>query len=202
MIEIALVTNNVSMREFLKELFIAKNEFVITQETADSTELASLLQHTARLPAVVVTDVTPGSPKGISTPETLLLQHYPAIKVLDINTCYDKPATGTGIFPHRPNYQTLSKKIREIVDRKDSIPGTKHTLQLSGNPFDASSLTGKQKLFLQLCTTELTYKEIAEQMNITPKTTDRYRDELFKKLNIKSRVGLALYAVRNGLATL
>ena len=49
--------------------------------------------------------------------------------------------------------------------------------------------------FLKLVCTEMTYKEIAEQMSLSPKTIDGYRQALFDKLNIKSRVGLVLYAM-------
>ena len=44
----------------------------------------------------------------------------------------------------------------------------------------------------------MTYKEIAEQMFLSPRTIDGYRDALFDKLNIKTRVGLVMYAIRNG----
>ncbi|MBL7749345.1 MAG: helix-turn-helix transcriptional regulator, partial [Chitinophagaceae bacterium] len=55
--------------------------------------------------------------------------------------------------------------------------------------------------FLKLAASELTYKEIAEQMHVSPRTIDGYRDDLFEKLNIKSRVGLVLYAIKNGIVT-
>lgn len=49
--------------------------------------------------------------------------------------------------------------------------------------------------FLKLVCTEMTYKEIANEMSLSPKTIDGYRQVLFDKLNIKSRVGLVLYAM-------
>jgi DNA-binding NarL/FixJ family response regulator len=53
--------------------------------------------------------------------------------------------------------------------------------------------------FLKLASTEMTYKEIADKMFVSPRTVDGYRDELFEKLNVKSRVGLVLYAIKNGI---
>ncbi|HEY6901297.1 MAG TPA: LuxR C-terminal-related transcriptional regulator, partial [Puia sp.] len=50
--------------------------------------------------------------------------------------------------------------------------------------------------------TEWTYKEIADRMYLSPRTIDGYRDALFEKLNVKTRVGLAMYAVRNGIVNL
>jgi DNA-binding NarL/FixJ family response regulator len=59
-------------------------------------------------------------------------------------------------------------------------------------------LNDKEIQFLKLACTELTYKEIAEQMYLSPRTIDGYRDALFEKLQIKTRVGLVMYAIKNG----
>ena len=63
-------------------------------------------------------------------------------------------------------------------------------------------INDREKLFLELACSELTYNEIADKMFLSPKTIDGYRNALFEKLNVKSRVGLALYAVRHGLVPL
>jgi DNA-binding CsgD family transcriptional regulator len=55
--------------------------------------------------------------------------------------------------------------------------------------------------FMKLVCTECTYKEIADRMYLSPRTIDGYRDALFEKLNVRTRVGLAMYAVRNGIVT-
>ena len=60
-------------------------------------------------------------------------------------------------------------------------------------------LSEKEVEFLKLVSTELTYREIAEAMKVSPRTVDSYRDTLFKKLHVISRVGLVLFAVRSGI---
>lgn len=60
----------------------------------------------------------------------------------------------------------------------------------------------REKDFLKLACSELTYNEIASQMFLSPKTIDGYRNAIFEKLNVKSRVGMALYAVKHGLVQL
>lgn len=54
--------------------------------------------------------------------------------------------------------------------------------------------------FLRLSSSDLTYKEIAHEMNMTARKIDHLRDGLFAKLDVKSRVGLAIYAIRNGIS--
>jgi len=48
----------------------------------------------------------------------------------------------------------------------------------------------------------MTYKEIAQQMKLNPRGVDNLRDNLFTKLEVKSRVGLAMYAIRHGLVSI
>ena len=62
-----------------------------------------------------------------------------------------------------------------------------------------SHLKEKEIEFIRLCCSELTYKEIATVMNLSPKTVDGYREALFEKLDVKSRVGLVMFAIRNKL---
>jgi DNA-binding CsgD family transcriptional regulator len=62
-----------------------------------------------------------------------------------------------------------------------------------------SQLTENEITFLQLSCTEMTYKEIAGKMKISPRTVDGYRDHLLKKLNVQSRIGLVIFAIKYGL---
>jgi DNA-binding NarL/FixJ family response regulator len=62
--------------------------------------------------------------------------------------------------------------------------------------------TEKEKQFLQLACSELTYKEIAAKMNMAERTIDGYRESVFIKLNVQSRVGMCLEAIRRDLVKL
>ena len=66
---------------------------------------------------------------------------------------------------------------------------------------DGQDFTKKELEFLRLCCSELTYKEIADKMFVSPRTIDNYRESLFLKLNLKSRTGLVLYAIQNQIFT-
>jgi two-component system, NarL family, invasion response regulator UvrY len=62
-----------------------------------------------------------------------------------------------------------------------------------------TSLNEREIDFLKYTCTEFTYKEIAEKMFVSPRTIDGYRDDLFDKLKVKTRVGLVMYAIKNGV---
>jgi len=63
-------------------------------------------------------------------------------------------------------------------------------------------LNDREKELLKLACSELTYAEIAAKMFLSPKTIEGYRNSLFEKLQVKSRVGMALFAVKHGLVQL
>lgn len=63
-------------------------------------------------------------------------------------------------------------------------------------------LTKNELEFLKQAATDQTYQQVADLMGLSPKTIDGYRDALFKKLKVTSRVGLALFAVKHGLVKL
>ena len=53
--------------------------------------------------------------------------------------------------------------------------------------------------FLKWVSSDFSIKEIAEQMNVKPRTLEKYSEVLFRKLHIKSRTGLAMFAIRIGI---
>lgn len=84
------------------------------------------------------------------------------------------------------------KLIHTINAMEEADTDIRHTL----------GLNEKEIKFLKLAATEKTYKEIAEEMHLSPRTIDGYRDDLFEKLNVKSRVGLVLFAIKNGVVNM
>ena len=63
-------------------------------------------------------------------------------------------------------------------------------------------LTDKEKEFLQLACSDATYKQIAATMHLSERTVDGYRENLFRKLNVQSRTGMALEAIRRNIVSL
>ncbi|GEM_PF-6479858 len=63
-------------------------------------------------------------------------------------------------------------------------------------------LTTRERQILQAVCQELSDKEIASKLKISVNTVHVHKKRLMKKLNIHSTLGLALYAIKNGLATI
>lgn len=59
------------------------------------------------------------------------------------------------------------------------------------------SISEREMEFLKHSCTGLTYKEIADKMCVSPRSIDGYRDALFEKLEVRSRVELAIFAIKH-----
>jgi len=128
------------------------------------------------------------------------------------------PATGATVWVQQPYQSTLreasGRSMRGIDSWNDgsglrlvSVRGNYlyavNAANEPGQPLKLPAKLNQRELqFLTLVCTELTYREIAEQMYLSPRTIDGYRDDLFEKLKVKTRVGLVMYAIKNGIVTL
>lgn len=93
---------------------------------------------------------------------------------------------------------SLGYYYNDIVSRK--IIQSVHLFSGGASLYDGLvRLSDRETVFLHQVCSEKTYQEIAREMFVSERTVDGYRDTLFKKLNISSRVGLVLYAIRNGI---
>lgn len=93
--------------------------------------------------------------------------------------------------------QYFSKDVQK--DLVDSLIGKTTKKKVHQDGVFSSSLTERELQVLRLISTEMSTREIAEQLNISTSTVDTYRKNLLHKTKAKNSVGLAMYAVKNKL---
>ncbi len=91
--------------------------------------------------------------------------------------------------------------INDLVSNK-LMHYINHEEVYEGDALALNNLSENETTFLKWICTEKTYKEIADEMCLSPRTIDTYRDNLFKKLDVKTRVGLAIFAIKNGIVNI
>ncbi|MBX2950202.1 MAG: response regulator transcription factor [Crocinitomicaceae bacterium] len=96
--------------------------------------------------------------------------------------------------------------IEEVIEKGHYISQEQfHFLKtaFSGERLNASKqpldITERDIDVIYLLANQLTAKEIAEKLYISPKTVEGYKNALFSKTGTKSVVGLVLYAIQNDL---
>ena len=169
------------------------------------------------LPEIILMDINMPHMNGFES-VTWLNKNYPQIKVLVVSMVESEESIMKmlklgvkGYLSKDVEPAELRNALMAIINKgfyyTDYITGKLlHTLQNEdANQPDMTiinSLNEKEKRFVQLACSDNTYVEIAAQMFVSPKTVDNYRESVFEKFNIKSRVALALYAVKHGIIKL
>ncbi|HLK97239.1 MAG TPA: LuxR C-terminal-related transcriptional regulator [Hymenobacter sp.] len=69
-------------------------------------------------------------------------------------------------------------------------------------PVSSFNLNNREFRFLKMACSELTYNEVADIMCVSPRTVDGYREAVFQKMNVRTRVGMVMQAIRHGLVEL
>jgi len=209
-IRIALVDDHVMLRRGLAML-IAALGYQVLFECSNGKEMISRLKPDD-LPEVMLMDINMPEMDGYAA--TLWLrEHYPQILVLTLSMHDDEASIirmlksgARGYIMKESEPEELKMAISNVLTH-----GVHYTQRVTGKLLHALSvdkdvpghlstvlqLNEREIEFLKLACTEMTYREIADMMHLSPRTIDGYRDSLFERLNIKNRVGLVLFAIRH-----
>ena len=164
------------------------------------------------LPDIVLLDINMPQKDGYET-ALWLKKNHPDVKILSLSMYDDEYAIikmlkngARGYILKDAEPGELKRAINSVLTKgfyySELVTGTLiHTIhnEDDNTHVNINGLTSKEIDFLKLACTEMTYKEIAEKLCISPRTVDGYRDDLFEKLSVKSRVGLVLFAIKNGI---
>ena len=214
-IQVALADDHILLRNALASLIDRFEDCKVVIQVSSGKELTTKIIKD-NLPDVVLLDLNMPEMNGFET-ATWLRDHYPAIHVLML-TMYDSELTlirllqagVKGFLKKDIHPNELHYAIRSVTENGYyySHNATGKLLNLFRFNTDSDSILRKKMLteieirFLQLSCGELTYKEIAKEMTLNPRGVDNLRDNLFTKLEVKSRVGLAMFAIRHGLVSI
>jgi DNA-binding NarL/FixJ family response regulator len=211
MTNVALVDDHALLRGGLAGVINSFGEYNVVFEADNGKQFIEHLKKN-NAPDVVLMDITMPEMDGFETTKWIK-NNAPDIKVLVLSMMDDdnsiikmlqNGAKGYILKDSKPD--VLRTALREVSEKGfflNHIVSAKlvHLINkgetTTGNEIELSE---KEKEFLKWCCTDKSYKEIAEVMHITPRAVEALRSNLFEKLETLSRVGLAMYALRNGLA--
>jgi DNA-binding NarL/FixJ family response regulator len=209
LIQIALVDDHRLFRSGIAALINKLPGYNILFEAGDGEELIRKLTPKVK-PHIVLLDINMPKKDGIGTAQWLRTT-FPEVKVIILSMSEDEEKVLQMVKLGVKGYLLKDAEPAEFelallkVAQDDLYYPqfvTRYLVKSFNRQADAIKLNNRELEFLKLAGTELTYKEIADQMCISTRTVDGYRDQLFEKLQIKSRVGLVLYAIKNKLIIL
>ncbi len=209
-IRIAIADDHQSFRKgyisMLSTNFPTEFDFVF--DVGDGNDLIEKLNSIQELPDIVLLDVSmPGMNGYVAA--SLIHKKWPDLKIVGLSM-YDDDYVVTkmlvngacGFITKDMSLQDIHTALTTVHEKGRYFFGvsTKFVTQsLSKLKEFIPNLTEKEMKFLALCPTEMSYNEMAGELGLSVRTVHSYRDILFKKFNINSRVGLAMFAIRIGL---
>ncbi|RFN60170.1 response regulator transcription factor [Marixanthomonas ophiurae] len=187
------------VREFenFEVLYLCKNG----QEFIDKLKIPS------NIPDVVLMDINMPLLNGIETTK-VLNDKFPQVKVLALSVEENEKtilkmlrAGAKGYLMKDTKKEILEEALNQVIEKGYYHTNTISKLLIGSLTKDETAVQLKEREveFIKHACTEMTYKEIAGKMFLSPKTIEGYRDSIYEKLNLKNRIGLVLYAIRNGL---
>ena len=212
---IVLVDDHILLRNGLANL-LRERHYNVLFEADNGKQFIEKLKDSP-LPQVVLMDINMPLMNGYET--TLWLKkNRSSVKVLTLSMLDDEIAIirmfkngAHGYILKDCHPDDLEAAIRSVLEKgfyqSEAISGKLiHAINHLDEKNNADNLTTqlneKETEFLKWACTDLSYKEIAEKMGVSPRTIDSYRDQLQEKLECKGRIGLAMWAIKNGIVTM
>jgi two-component system, NarL family, invasion response regulator UvrY len=212
-IKVALADDHVLLRKGLAGVVDSFGDYEVIFEADNGKHFIEQIAKHGE-PSIVLMDINMPEMDGYETAQWLR-EHYPLVNVLALSM-YDNESAIIKMFKagakgyilkdsEPPELKTALDSIQtkgfyysELVTGR-LIHSINHMDEQDSKNHNKNLLNERETEFLKLACTEMTYKEIADKMFLSPRTIDGYRDALFEKLQLKTRVGLVMYAIKNGI---
>ena len=195
----------------VKTALSIKKDVELIAEADNGMQLLNMLKHIE--PDVILLDIQMPIMDGIATlPEIRKL--YPHVKVIILSMHNDHSMISKLMEIGANSYLTKNSDSENIYNaiktcyeqefffneltNKALLTGLRTKRSDPGSQQEIS-LSEKELTILKLMCEEKTTKEIADMVEISPRTVEAIRDKLKTKTGAKSMAGLVMYAIKNGI---
>jgi DNA-binding NarL/FixJ family response regulator len=213
---IAIVDDHAMIRKGLMALINLFPGYKVLFDASDGNDFIAQLKP-RHLPDIVLLDIKMPHMDGFATAEWLRTR-YPQISVLALSTMDSENAIIKMIKHGAKGYVLKDAEPAELQQAFDAVLkhgyfynelltrkvlGSIQQLVKEQSPLQGFiKLTDREMEFIKLACSEQSYQQIAATMCLSERTIDGYREAVFRKLEVGTRVGMVMYAIKNGLVTL
>lgn len=208
---VAIVDDHLLIAKAIASVIEKFPGYEVLFEAENGAALVEKLKQKKNVPDMVLLDISMPVMDGFET-ALWLKENHPEVTVMALTMQGDDDSLikmircgAKGYLQKNVHPLELEQALDTLITKGSYYPewATSRILYNIARGGDAKEkeipVTDKEKEFLKYACTELTYKEIGEKMFCSPRTVESYRDSLFEKLGVHTRVALALYAVKTGL---
>jgi DNA-binding NarL/FixJ family response regulator len=212
-IRVVLVDDHAIVRTGLKAVLAAAPEVEVVGEASGGTEAVALLERT---PAdVVVMDISMADGDGIAATRALTKGNAATPRVLVLTMHAEEAYLEAVLDAGASGYLMKGTADRELVDAVRTVArgevfvrpsaarvlaqGARRREQQSSDRARFERLTDRERAVMQLIAQGYTAPEIGEQLTISPKTVDTYKQRINDKLGLAHRADYVTLALKLGL---
>jgi DNA-binding NarL/FixJ family response regulator len=210
-IKVAIADDHALFRTGVKTSLTSRKDIQMVAEAENGMQLLNLLKHVQ--PDVVLLDIQMPIMDGLTTlPEIKKL--YPGIKVIMLSMHNDHSMItrmmeigANSYLTKESDSETIYQAIKTCFEQEFFFNDLTNKALLNGlrmkKPSEVATpevnLTDKEITILKLMCEEKSTKEIADMVDLSPRTVEAIRDKLKTKTGVKSMAGLVMYAVKAGI---
>ncbi|MBO6183924.1 MAG: response regulator transcription factor [Chryseobacterium sp.] len=208
---IIIVDDHLLIAKALEGIIGNFDDFEVIDVAENGKDLIEKFKNGQKIPDIILLDISMPIMNGFET-ASWLKENHPNIKVMALSMQGDDNSVIKMIRNGAKGYllkNTHPKDLETALTKLNSdgffYPDWASKIIFSNMADEKSNekkkkISEREKEFLTYTVTELSYKEIAEKMCCSPRTVESYRDQLCEKFDLKTRVGLAVFAIKNGFA--
>lgn len=210
---VVIVDDHLLIARALSSIIDQFDNFHVLYETENGKLLTERFVTETNVPDIVLLDINMPVMDGYTT-AAWLTEHHPTVRILALSMQDQEEALlkiirngARGYLLKNTHPSELEQALTAIATKGYYYPDwvTHKMLNRLGDDKPApaiAAISERERMFLQYAASDLTYKEIGDKMFCSGRTIEGYRDNLFEKFGVKSRVGLVLYALKNKLITI
>jgi two-component system, NarL family, invasion response regulator UvrY len=211
---VALVDDHVMLRNGLANLIGDQNNYQVILQSDNGKDFIHKISQKNLTPDIILLDVSMPHMDGFETAQWITT-NLPLAKILVLSMFDDEKSIikmirngAKGYILKDSSPQELEVALKDVVERgyhySDLVNGKLiHAVnKLEEDEECLPVFSSREVEFLKLACSEMTYKEIANIMYLSVRTVEGYRDNLFEKLHLKTRVGLVLHAIKNKIVNI
>jgi DNA-binding NarL/FixJ family response regulator len=210
-IRVAIADDHALFRAGVKTALSVKKDIELIAEADNGMQLLNLLKHIDV--DVILLDIHMPIMDGIQTlPEIRKIKPEAKVIILSMHNDHSMISKlmeigANSYLTKNSDSETIYQAIKTCYEQEFFFNELTNKALLTGirtkrndilGPQDVN-LSDKEMRVLKLMCEEKTTKEIADIVDISPRTVEAIRDKLKTKTGAKSMAGLVMYAVKNGI---
>ncbi len=211
-IRIVLADESELFRDGFCLLFRGYSDIEVVGQAATGKDLIKLSKKL--LPHIIVADIGLLLMKTIDGTKSVA-SRFPRMNIVALNISDDDQSTIDMLSTGAKGYLLKSARKNEIIDaiKTVHVHKTYYSEKISArlthlvaqniidthNQVQKPEFSAKEKEVIRLLCQEGTNKEISETLSLSIRTIEGYRENIQKKIGAKNSVGVAIYAIKNGM---